>query len=123
MPSPYQMFLRRRTQRQRSAAVRSAAVQAAWAMRHFFVGITFALGVVAAACSVESDCENEACICAEGATCDFNCVAPPCHVECRKNSDCTGQCANGACKCASDSACSFGCGAPPCHVECKSHTD
>lgn len=127
MPSPYQMFVRCRTPRQRSAAARSATFRDAswaWALGRFLGPIAFALSVLAVvACSVESDCENEACICAEGATCDFNCVAPPCHVECRKNSDCTGQCANGACKCASDSACSFGCGAPPCHVDCSSHTD
>ncbi len=74
----------------------------------------------ATACSFEEDCENQACICAEGATCDFDCVAPPCHIECREGSDCTGQCANGSCQCASDSNCSFGCDAPPCHVDCGS---
>lgn len=74
-------------------------------------------------CSIEADCQNEACVCAEGATCDFDCVAPPCNIECRDHSDCTGQCANGSCSCADDSHCAFECDAPPCHVDCGSNVD
>lgn len=132
MPAAYQMFVQRRILGWVSAAraVRSIVVialasrvlaglrQIGAAAMAGLLGIT-----LLPACSVESDCENEACVCAEGATCDFDCVAPPCHVECREHSDCTGQCANGECACASDAVCTFGCDAPPCHVNCANDSN
>jgi hypothetical protein len=139
MISAYQMFVRRRTPGQQTAwAARSTAngkgsgnardragiATPASISRNLLSCFWVAASLLSlAACSVESDCKNQACVCDEGATCDFDCVAPPCHIECRAHTDCSGQCANGSCKCASNSNCAFGCDAPPCHVNCAANTD
>src|SRR5688500_4103848 len=75
--------------------------------------------VVSAACSERSDCSNGTCVCAAGHRCEFECAAPPCHVDCGPRTDCTGTCANGECTCAAGSTCAFDCGAGPCHVRCE----
>ncbi|MBL9025786.1 MAG: hypothetical protein JNL21_26560 [Myxococcales bacterium] len=73
--------------------------------------------VLAASCG-EATCENGLCTCEAGANCDFECDAPPCHVDCGEGSDCSGACANGTCECAPEATCDFACDAPPCHVTC-----
>jgi hypothetical protein len=65
------------------------------------------------------DCSNGTCVCAAGASCDFSCDSPPCHVDCAAGATCSGTCANGDCTCEMGASCSFACGAPPCHVTCE----
>lgn len=125
------MFLGRRTlglvaaaRAVRSIAVIALSARLSASFRAYGALVTAALGIaLLPACAVDAECSNEPCICAAGGTCDFDCVAPPCQIECRENSDCTGQCANGDCKCASDATCDFGCDAPPCHVDCSAHAN
>src|SRR4029078_2624390 len=59
------------------------------------------------------------CTCREGATCSFECAAPPCHVICEgSHPHCDGACANGTCSCGPDSTGALRCDAPPCHADC-----
>jgi len=65
-------------------------------------------------------CEGGNCSCPAGHDCEFECEAPPCHVECEgENSSCIGECANGECLCGAGSSCDFDCASPPCHVDCE----
>ena len=69
------------------------------------------------------DCSNGECACPTGASCDFECASPPCHVDCEgNNSQCTGICGNGECTCGQGSQCDFECHSPPCHVTCERDT-
>src|SRR5687768_16608298 len=80
--------------------------------------------LVGAACSERGDCSNGTCVCEVGQSCEFDCAAPPCHVDCAgDNAQCDGVCGNGECTCRGDSACTFECHSPPCHVECGPGTD
>lgn len=84
--------------------------------------LAFVVGVVLGC--VTADCSNGACVCPPGASCEFECDAPPCHVECEgDNPECEGSCANGDCNCGPGSNCEFECDAPPCHVECEPGSD
>ena len=74
--------------------------------------------------TVDADCSNGACVCAAGSSCDFDCAAPPCNVECEgDNPECTAACGNGSCTCGPGSTCEFECQSPPCHVDCRAETD
>jgi len=73
---------------------------------------------------VQADCSNGECVCEAGASCDFECVAPPCTVECvGDNPECVAACGNGECRCGAGSACAFECQSPPCHVDCQADTE
>lgn len=79
--------------------------------------------LVPVACHRHGHCENSACTCDPGDSCDFECDAPPCHVECEgDNPDCVGACANGDCTCGPGSHCDLSCQSEPCHVDCKDST-
>jgi hypothetical protein len=81
--------------------------------------ILLAHAVAVVACD-DDDCEDGTCVCASGASCEFECEEPPCHVDCKGNNDeCTGACGNGTCTCGSESNCDFACRASPCHVDCN----
>lgn len=80
--------------------------------------------IVGFACAAHDDCSNGTCVCPVGASCDFDCASPPCHVDCDgDNPQCDGTCGNGECTCREASTCSFECHSPPCHVSCGPATD
>lgn len=84
------------------------------------LGLLLSFGLLGLACHEEPvDCANGTCVCAAGQTCDIECAAPPCHVDCEPDSDCNSQCANGSCTCRESATCAFSCLAPPCHVICE----
>jgi hypothetical protein len=76
----------------------------------------FALG----GCKRHGYCDEGDCVCEKGQRCEFECDAPPCHVDCEgDNPECFGECANGSCSCGPGSDCEFTCKAEPCHVACE----
>jgi hypothetical protein len=67
----------------------------------------------------DDDCDGGNCVCASGASCEFACEEPPCHVVCKgDNDECKGTCGNGDCTCGEGSDCDFACKVSPCHVDC-----
>jgi hypothetical protein len=83
------------------------------------LGWSSAFGVGLACSHGPADCSNGTCVCEAGASCEFECEAPPCHIDCAgDNEDCHGVCGNGECTCGDESHCDFACHSPPCHVAC-----
>lgn len=83
------------------------------------LAIAFSAGL-ALSCVNDGPCDNGACVCEAGSSCDFDCEAPPCHVDCEgSNPQCDGACGNGECRCGPGSDCEFECQSPPCHVDCE----
>ncbi|MEM9454085.1 MAG: hypothetical protein AAGF11_07890 [Myxococcota bacterium] len=101
-------------------------VWTSWAVGAFstfmVLGLILSLGF---ACRpVQADCSNGDCVCEVGASCDFECEAPPCHVDCAgDNPECVAACGNGDCRCGAGSTCTFECQSPPCHVDCEAQTE
>jgi hypothetical protein len=92
-----------------------------WVRSWARVATTFGLcaAFALAACD-DDDCDGGDCVCAEGASCEFACDEPPCHVVCEgDNDECKGTCGNGDCTCGSGSDCRFACKVSPCHVDCN----
>lgn len=89
--------------------------------RRFVVVFLLAcLGLALSACQGNGRCEGDACVCDAGASCEFECDAPPCKVTCAgDNPECVGACANGDCECGPGSSCDLSCASPPCHAECQ----
>jgi len=75
-------------------------------------------------CKITGHCGGGDCVCPEGASCELECDAPPCHVECvGRNPECRAECGNGDCACGPDSHCDLTCHSPPCHVQCDESTN
>jgi hypothetical protein len=71
-------------------------------------------------CANNGECRGSDCSCGEGASCEFECNAPPCKVDCQGNNpSCVGACANGDCECGPGSSCDLSCASEPCHADCR----
>jgi hypothetical protein len=56
------------------------------AMRHLVAVVSLVLLAGFISCDGSEDCSNGECLCEAGASCEFTCDAPPCHVICADGS-------------------------------------
>ncbi|MEM7151939.1 MAG: hypothetical protein AAF799_03810 [Myxococcota bacterium] len=88
------------------------------------LGLSIVLLLGSGCRTTQGDCSGGTCVCEPGASCDLECEAPPCTVECAgDNPECVAACGNGECHCGQGSNCDFECQSPPCHVDCQAETE